>query len=96
MGIEDDMELMSLCDCVEDEATFIRFVKALAADFEDSRGKENASPTSPYSPAANGWENTTINAFLDAATAWAHDSQTETSNPWKRAAQMLMAGKIYE
>lgn len=90
------MELMSLCDCVEDEATFIRFVKALAADFEDSRVEEKAHPTSLYFPAANGWENTTINAFLDAATAWAHNSQAEIPNPWKRAAQILMVGKIYE
>ena len=54
MGIKDNMELMLLCDCVEDEATFIRFVKASVADFEDSRVKENANPSSPYSPAANG------------------------------------------
>ena len=90
------MDIFLLCEQVEDESSFIRFAEALAADFEGSRLEESDNPSSPYSPTANGWENTTIGAFLGAATAWAHASQTETSNPWKQAAQILMAGKIYE
>ena len=69
MGVKGNISSISLCDRVEDETIFIRFVKALAADFEDSRVNETANPSSPYSSAANGWENTTIDAFLDAVTA---------------------------
>ena len=91
-----------LLDAVSDEASFVAFVTALAEDWEDEREKEKRTPSSPYGPGANGWENGTIGAFLERAAAWAEDSaggmqfyQVPT-NPWRRCADILHAGKFYE
>ena len=89
-------DLIDLCEAVHDEATFLVFLNALMADFQQSQKMEAEKPSSPYEFAANGWENTTIGDFLEAATAWAHDSPPKDENPWLRAANILYAGKIYE
>lgn len=61
-------------------------------------------------PAANGWENgtigayldATIGAYLDAAVRWGDRSIDELrlyekpSNPWKRAAEILHMEALYE
>ena len=95
-------DLQSKLDAVCDEETFLAFVAALAADREDEVAKEKARSSSLYGPGANGWENGTIEAFLDAAGAWATASKnglegyTKPDNPWKRCADILYAGKCYE
>jgi len=95
-------DLQSKLDAVDDEETFIAFVAALGADREDEVAKEKASPSSPYGPGANGWENGTIEGFLDAAAAWATASKNglefyrKSDNPWKRCADIIYMGKIYE
>ena len=78
------------------------FVEALyqerLADAESERG----APSNPYGPTAAGWENSSIEDFLEAAIAWARDSSFGTStgsnppNPWRVFAQFLLAGKAYE
>src|SRR6266550_1996321 len=94
--------LQSKLDAVCDEETLVAFVTALAADRDDEIAKEKASPSSPYGPGANGWENGTIEAFLDAAAAWATASKDglygyqKPENPWKRCADIIHMGKIYE
>jgi hypothetical protein len=94
--------LITKRDAVHDEATFVEFLVALAADREDEVQKEKMKPSSPYGPGANGWENGTIEAFLGAASAWAEASKAglkyyvKPSNPWKRCADILYTGKIYE
>ncbi|MBO3273704.1 DUF7660 family protein [Pseudomonas schmalbachii] len=80
------MELHEQLDEVNDSATFLRFARALAAD----------------KATGNGWENTTIEAFLDGAISWAEDSDfglsqgLTPSNPWQQFAVFLYCGKIYE
>jgi hypothetical protein len=94
--------LMRLEEEVHDEESFLRFVAALAADWEDEREKEKQHPSSPYGPGANGWENGTIGAFLERASAWAAATERGTQlysppqNVWRRCAQILHAGKFYE
>lgn len=74
---------------VVDERSFIDFLHALACDW-------SVAPNPP------GWENGSIGAFLDAAATWAEASQNGLrfydvpSNPWRRVADMLIAGKEYE
>ena len=94
-----------LCELVEsvcDEQTFIDFISAMAADREDDCRKEELNPSSPFGPSHNGWENGSIESFLGAAAAWAVSSinglplMEKTQNPWKRAAQIIHAGKFYE
>ncbi|MEZ4222502.1 MAG: hypothetical protein R3B13_16300 [Polyangiaceae bacterium] len=95
-------DLRALADAVTDESSFLRFVAALAADWEDEREKERANPSSPYGPGANGWQNGSISAFLDAANAWGASTRAGTQfytppeNPWCRCAHILLAGKFYE
>lgn len=104
MPDESSDNLHDLVESVCDEASFRQFLDALAADYEDSRGKEAAQPSSPFGPDANGWENTTIDRFLDAAVRWAIASENglplaeyqPPSNPWRRCAEILYAGKGYE
>ncbi|MFL1501937.1 hypothetical protein ACI77J_27835 [Pseudomonas sp. O64] len=87
---------------VRDEASFILFIEALGADFARERLLEQASPSSPYGPGALGWENASVDAFLDAAAAWAASSTRPAqaapvvSNVWQRCAAILLAGKFYE
>lgn len=95
-------DLQQLLDAVVDEDSFIRFVSALAADRAEEVEKEKAKPSSPYGPGANGWENGTIEAFLESASAWAEASKNglefykKPDNPWKRCADIIFMGKIYE
>jgi hypothetical protein len=95
-------DLHALADQVMNESTLREFMSALAADWETEREKEKLSPSSPYGPGANGWENGTIGAFLGSAAAWGESTATGTQfysppeNPWARFAHILLAGKFYE
>jgi hypothetical protein len=97
-----DATLQSKLDAVCDEETFIAFVSALAKDRADEVAKEKMQPSSPHGPGANGWENGTIEAFLDSAAEWAATSKNglqsyqKPANPWKRCAEIIYMGKIYE
>ncbi|MDF3933702.1 DUF7660 family protein [Pseudomonas citronellolis] len=80
------MELHEHLDEVKDSATFLSFARALAATKANN----------------DGWENSTIEAFLDGAISWAEDSGfglsqgIAPSNPWQQFAAFLYCGKIYE
>ena len=87
---------------VHDRDSFLSFVGWLIADRRTEIEKERANPSSPYGPGAQGWENTTIESFLEAAVAWAKDSDfgdrqgLSDENLWQRFATFLYCGKIYE
>ena len=59
-------------------------------------------PSSPSGPDAGGWENTTIEDYLESALSWAKFtnmgySQGLSEEPnWKSFAVFLYCGKIYE
>ena len=95
-------DIHTLANQVMDERTLLEFMNTLAADWEDERAKEAASPSSPYGPGANGWENGTIGAFLERAASWGEATVAGTElysppdNPWRRCAHILLAGKFYE
>ena len=81
------MELHDQLEGVRDQATFLAFVGALA---EDRRKRPES------------WENGSVETFLEAAVAWAEDTEMGATqglaeaSPWKRAAVFLYCGKIYE
>ena len=87
---------------VVDAESFLRFVEALESDRRNEIKKAQVSPTSPYSRGHNGWENGTIEGFLEAARAWAQDSKfsvhdwSSASAMWRGFAKFLLAGKSYE
>lgn len=94
-------ELHELLEAVRDQATFRDFAIALKDDFIDSSEQEKLSPSSPYGNAANGWANITIDHFLDGGIAGALDDRgseggTEPNNLWRRFAEFLYCGKVYE
>ena len=91
--------LHTIFEAVCDENSFISFLEALSADRADEVRKEHDHPSSPYGPGENGWENSTIENYLESAAAWAKDwkeKQPLPTNPWKCCAQILLAGKSYE
>ena len=96
------MELHKLLESVCDEESFLTFVRALQADRELSVAAEASAPSSPYGPTALGWENQTIESFLEAACSWAEDSNfgatqgLSEASPWKKFAVFLYCGKSYE
>lgn len=88
-------DLDALLETVRDEKTFVDFLQALAADFDMDRTILEATPEAyAYSAGPLGWEHGTISDYLFAAAAWADPAPTD--NPWRRCAEILLAGKVYE
>ncbi|WP_332876662.1 DUF7660 family protein [Massilia sp. S19_KUP03_FR1] len=85
-------------EAVVDEPTFLTFVEALA----DDRRRADRAVARAVGEAQNGWENDSIQDFLEAGHAWAQDSTfgaeqgLASAAPWKKFAVFLYAGKIYE
>lgn len=79
--------LFQWLDKVQDENTFIEFIDALSEDRINSTDE---------------WQNGTIESFLERSHAWAIASinglqfYKKSNNPWKRCADILYMGKIYE
>lgn len=105
------LSLEERLDLVDDERTFLQFLESLAADRADEVEKEKGNPSSPYAPRANGWQNGSIEQFLESAAAWGKDSMDgmpfqpeieglpkweKPTNPWKRCAEIIYMGKHYE
>jgi hypothetical protein len=96
------MELYQLLELVKDEQSFLTFVEGLCEDRKLDAEAEGSSPSSPYGPTARGWENVTLESFLEAARRWAIDSKfganqnLGSASPWRKFAAFLYSGKFYE
>ncbi|HTW33526.1 MAG TPA: hypothetical protein VMD53_02830 [Rhizomicrobium sp.] len=68
---------------VADKASFLAFLSALNADLRDH-------------PEA--WENPELTRFPEAMERWTHDWKKfeKSPNPWRHAASLLIAARIYE
>ena len=92
------MDAYDQLERVDGPESFLKFVQLLIEDREREIGK----PIDLCGRGANGWENHTIEDFLEAAAAWAKDSDfgarqgMSDESPWKRFAAFLWCGKIYE
>lgn len=62
--------LETVLESVIDEQSFLRFLQALAEDWNDEQEQALTNPSSPYGAGANGWKNGTIVVYLDAAASW--------------------------
>lgn len=97
-----DRDLYDLSDAVHDEESFIVFLSALMKDRENEVQVEKANLSSAFDSDGPGWQNTTIESFLESAIAWAEDSKDRKAHyenpgkPWLRVAKVLHAGKTYE
>jgi len=105
VGQEHSMPSESLHDLLEgvnSERSLLDFIAALIRDREEAVAAQKRNPASPYGPDAGGWENISIEGFLEAAAAWAESTNFGLSqglhpnNPWRRFAAFLYCGKIYE
>jgi hypothetical protein len=76
--------------------TFLEFLRLLENDFSNSMFEEAENPSPPYDHTTRGWENVTISQFLEAAHAWAADSEIPEAPSWQWFATLLLAGKGYE
>jgi hypothetical protein len=100
--VSQPMPLEQLLDQVTDRSSFFIFVSALIADREKEVEEEKHMPTNPYGGGVTGWENVTIERFLEAALAWAQSTnmgQTQglpEEPSWKAFAVFLYCGKVYE
>jgi hypothetical protein len=82
---------IDLLERVHDEGSLLEFLSALAAEHQTRRDE-------------SGWENDSIHAFLAAAVRWGEESTrglplagyAPCSNPWRRCADIIYAGKVYE
>ena len=92
-------ELHKILEEVNDETSFLIFVDALCKNRQIAVIEQQKDDCF-YNH--HGWENDTIESFLEAAKAWAIDSKFGTnqglsdSSPWKKCAAFLYSGKIYE
>ena len=90
-------QLFESLNAVTDEHSFIRFVELLVAD------RQSADSLAITVDGFQGdWANQTIASFLEAASAWAADSEfgerpgPKPGNPWQLFATFLWAGRDYE
>lgn len=92
------MKLHEQLETVTDATTFLAFVRALIKDREAEAGR----PVDGFGRGQNGWENHSIEGFLEAALSWAEVTNLGASqgladaSPWKRFVVFLYCGKIYE
>lgn len=88
----DRKSLFEMVNEVKDEDSFLLFIKALSKDRVDFVNKK----------VNDEWQNETIEKFLEVAHEWGEISKSglefydKPDNAWKRCAQILYMGKIYE
>lgn len=97
-----DKVLIEIIETVSDEDSFVAFLMSLAEDRAKAVKIEKNNPSSPYGSGVTGWQNISIEAFLESAASFAIDWKNNpkglpnNDNPWKRCARIIYAGKHYE
>ncbi|WP_298064676.1 hypothetical protein [uncultured Acinetobacter sp.] len=96
------MYASELLEKVTDSQSFLVFARALVIDRTQAKIREAVQSSMSDIFQEDEWENTSIESFLEAAIAWAEDSDFGItqgllpSNPWRLFAVFLYCGKIYE
>jgi hypothetical protein len=99
-----------LLESVEDQETFLEFVRALIRDRIEGEASLKSGGGAGWTlpdgtrfvdSDENGWRNFSIEDFLGASLGWAEDTefgktQNISTNPWRQFATFLYLGKIYE
>lgn len=95
--------LDKLANEVEDVESFLRFAQAFLEDrYAQVAEEPDGPPSTMLGNGSRGWNNHTIEDFLEAALAWANDQKVgmrqelEGKPPWLLFADFLYAGKVYE
>lgn len=94
------MKLNQLLENVNNRQTFLIFVKALIQDCREADELAKQNPEKYQWVGTLGWENGSVETYLDAALAcfeggkWREEKPEEIN--WKKFAEFLYGGKIYE
>jgi hypothetical protein len=84
---------------VKDGESFIRFARALAEEAERVENLIRADPKAWAYSSPEGWQNTSVSAFLWAAISY-FEYPPETSNKqsptWRDLSEFLINGKVVE
>lgn len=86
-------------DTVHDRTSFMQFIDWLCADRREAEAIERLDVERYKWGGANGWQNTSISAFLESAAVGAEAQKDFGNGPnlsWKDLAVFLYLGKIYE
>ncbi len=91
-----------IIESVKDRDTFLQFLNAVIADRAHAEEAEQLDPKTHQWSGANGWQNTSIASFLEAASCYfshtdcPHNKSTSSQLEWSDLANFLYFGKIYE
>jgi len=94
-------DLDKLVEQVNDRESFLLFVKALIEDRELEVAEEKKNPSLPYGSGLMGWENGSIENYLESSVAWTEawigkEYELPKEASWSSFARFLYAGKYYE
>lgn len=93
------MSLYDELEAVNNRETFLKFVEALIQDRRTASYFEKRRPVG-YQISSDDWQSLTIEDYLETATSWLEDYKSRDTNPeeitWKKMAEFLYCGKIYE
>ena len=95
------MDLHDSLERIYDLDSFLEFVALLVADREEDSRAQAHDRIARFGAGPNGWQNHSIEDFLDAALRWTEDTRgREMGLPdqasWQALATFLYVGKIYE
>jgi len=81
---------------VDSPETFLKFLAGLREHREAAVEEARRAPPGGFDVGPGGWENWTIEEFLEAMEAYAHDAALPAQPTWRDVARLLLAGKGYE
>jgi hypothetical protein len=81
---------------VDSPETFLTFLAALREHREAAVEEARRAPPRAFDVGPGGWENWTIEEFLEALEAYATDIDLPAQPTWHDVARLLLAGKGYE
>ena len=90
------MDLTDLAAAVATRSDLAQFVRVLLADCRENAAAEASTPSGPWTSATAGWENPTLDRFLEALAGYADEGQGDQPATWRTFAELLAAAKVYE
>ena len=81
---------------VDSPADFLTFLGVLREHRDAAVEEARNSPSQAFDVGPGGWENWTIEEFLEGMEAYAQDAQLPTQPAWRDVARLLLAARGYE
>jgi len=81
---------------VDSPQSFLQFLAVLREHRAAAVDEARKAPPGRFDVGPGGWENWTLDEFLEAMEAYAHDTTLPAQPSWHDVARLLLAGKGYE